>query len=132
MVDRTQQIRARVEAATPGPWSVHHIERGPLMIGIDSDPDGTGPVDLAIAEMLSDATQDDAAFLAHAREDIPWLLEQLRLAHEALERARPFVIALGARWQQDGQSIDGAEEALTLIDAALAGTVPLAQPQEEA
>lgn len=56
--DRTTQIKARVDAATPGPWTVGDVACIP--------------------------EQADRVFIAAAREDVPWLLdENERLADKA-------------------------------------------------
>jgi hypothetical protein len=52
--ERLAAIKARAEAATPGPWTTEQVQNTDW--------------DFARAE---------AAFVAHAREDIPWLLAQL-------------------------------------------------------
>lgn len=74
---RLDEIRRRAEAATPGPWEniypnvdegdirvqVYHLEKRTVVHYSD-----------AIAWKIKDK---DAEFIAHSREDIPWLLEQL-------------------------------------------------------
>jgi len=76
--DRLAQIKARAEAATPGPWEV--------VDGFTTDPlvmvDGAVVrVDVTSGEA---SVQDwrDGAFIASARTDVPWLVEQV----ERLER----------------------------------------------
>lgn len=67
--DRINEIRARCEAAAPGPW-----RKG--MSGLITD--GTGR-----ALFFSEAANANAEFIAHAREDIPYLLEKIeRLRNE--------------------------------------------------
>lgn len=58
--DRLVAIAARADAASPGPWPY--------------------------AETLWAGRARDAEFIAHAREDIPWLLSQLRDARAENER----------------------------------------------
>ena len=56
MTDRLEEIRKRCDAATPGPWKYPGcLEK---KIAIAKDP-------------------SNAEFIAHSREDIPYLLEQL-------------------------------------------------------
>lgn len=65
---RVQEIRARLEAATPGPWQTW--------------PDGTEEsvesvsVGRFVCHLNSNMRQfrEDAAFIANAREDVPYLL----------------------------------------------------------
>ena len=73
-MSRLDEIKARVEAATPGPWpkdyvynAIRHISRNCDFIESDIDPEFGwlyGPV-------------DDPTFIAHAREDIPYLLAEV-------------------------------------------------------
>lgn len=61
--DRIAGITARCEAAAPGPWAT----------GINAlivDANGK-------ALFFGPHGKDNAAFIAYARDDIPWLLEQL-------------------------------------------------------
>jgi hypothetical protein len=76
---RIEQIKQRVEAATPGPWRT-----GPINYA-----DIYGADDL-VALCVKDrtATVDDAQFIAHARQDIPDLLAALAEAQEELSRLR--------------------------------------------
>lgn len=64
MNDRISEIRARCEAATPGPWDIilngHNIKVERTPANID--------------------------FIAHAREDIPYLLAQLAERDKEIER----------------------------------------------
>ena len=60
-------IRARAEAATPGPW---HVPGG--------DDGGADWVDKANGDMVCQCTSyRNAPFIAHAREDIPALLAHI-------------------------------------------------------
>lgn len=66
-------IRARADAATPGPWSARNrssdgIEDAFLGFEIDGPPDATRG---------QFARRADAEFMAHARTDIPALLEHI-------------------------------------------------------
>jgi hypothetical protein len=119
--DRLAEIRARLDAATPGPWgwnSYNGVYSGPLIqadarleaeheaAGAPWDEDGepsgewrsrfadVAPRVCSVPPSYGDTATGrhaaDAQFIAHARADIPWLLEQLaaqtaRLT--ALERA---------------------------------------------
>jgi hypothetical protein len=85
-VSRPDEIRARLEAATPGPWEAH--EGPPNVWGVwkhldTADlPDG-GLVDHEIAQKGDDATMADAALIAHAPGDLDYLLGEVeRLTQE--------------------------------------------------
>lgn len=73
---RIAEITARCEAATPGPWTVENTNLCRAVIG------GT-------VELLNWAgdkpfySKDDFAFIAHAREDIPFLLAEIYRLTEA-------------------------------------------------
>ena len=75
---RIAEIRARVEAAMPGPWEVAEYE-------------GQCQVYASIKHgrhlnihPIADAGPADAALIASARDDVPWLLDQLAAALDAL------------------------------------------------
>jgi hypothetical protein len=100
-------IRARVEAATPGPW---HNAGYPLK-GIDG-PEVMAAGDAHLLTMVCrPSDNEDATFIAHARQDVPVLLDEVaRLAAEverlttALEagrtkrRAADAVLSAVAGW----------------------------------
>jgi hypothetical protein len=66
--DKLKEIRARCEAATPGPW------------GVRIDKDSLFPVQYSGWVGYENA---DAEFIANAREDIPMLLAEIeRLTHD--------------------------------------------------
>lgn len=75
-------IRARVEAATPGPWFAWSRGVG-WLIGLDPDANQCIP-----GGFRTDiAREADAEFIAHARTDVPALLaevEQLRAQWDAV------------------------------------------------
>lgn len=78
MTARLAEIRARAEAATPGPWEHEYDERdawrvfgNPAMLTTVLTP-GIPP------------RYSDAAFIAHAREDIPFLLAEVERLREGL------------------------------------------------
>jgi hypothetical protein len=66
-------IEARANAATPGPWGWREVGSGfyPTAIVYDRDD----------AEVVKDTdfiVKDDLEFIAHAREDIPKLIAEIR------------------------------------------------------
>lgn len=83
MSDRLQEIKERCEKATPGPWE--------LVLGHED------PNDACVHVKGSDNTvcytqcydcnhRADMAFIAHAREDIPYLLDENDRLRRELER----------------------------------------------
>lgn len=92
--DRTTEIRAREEAATVGPWSwVNRDSARPYL--------AHGPQQgvLGCAALLGPEPAD-AEFIAHAREDIPFLLDQLEQARTDLAAAEEARQAWAATAQQ--------------------------------
>jgi len=80
---RIAEIRAREQAATPGPWEARVT--GYTKTGYAGGPSyfcvlvPDGPVYNVLSDMLD---KDDAAFIAHARQDVPDLLAALAAERE--------------------------------------------------
>lgn len=74
MTPRREEIRKRVERATPGPWKNH----GGRIFHKDTLVAETGEFG------LQKHNYHRADFIAHARQDIPWLLERLAQCERAL------------------------------------------------
>ena len=66
---RFSEIEARHYAATPGKWSVTRGVVAGLQVAAD---------DRGVCCMYSDAAEADATFIAHARQDVPDLLLEVR------------------------------------------------------
>lgn len=87
MTARLEEIQARCEKASAPPWeqwkdTTDGIETGFARVEAKARPEGcggSGPNHLAY--MIH---EEDAAFIAHAREDVPWLLQQLADASSRL------------------------------------------------
>lgn len=82
---RLEEIRARCEAATPGPWIIH--------VGFDrfsTNPGCYGAyLEFGDYNVLASAMSDETKqFIAHSRSDIPWLLNLIQSLEEELERGR--------------------------------------------
>ena len=88
MTDRLDEIRARAEAATPGPW--RELDAAYGMIVHDTGPDSAQIVVLADHRFGG----PDSTFIAHAREDIPYLLAEV-------ERLRMAMAEAGLVWDPD-------------------------------
>lgn len=88
------EIQARADAATDGPWELSKGEEA-CSINVDENRDGLyGPLtwDDHSGEVFNES---DATFIAHAREDVPKLVGALRA-----------VDALAAGWKRDYESMD--------------------------
>lgn len=74
--EELDQLEARLRAATPGPW-VSYVE------GRDHDS-GSSFIQTAAGDIeLSGATVADQDFIAHARQDLPKLLMEVRRSRAA-------------------------------------------------
>ena len=101
---RAALIATRAEAATEGPWSWWNLE-GVDQGWDDNGPNLYGPTDGVIGAWGHDAwgvnvLAEDAFFIAHARDDIPWLLERLARATDALARIASLDISATSSIEQ--------------------------------
>lgn len=72
---RLDEIRARLEKATPGPWSLRTGDgEGEFIV------QAIGPVDDYV--LLDACPDNDADFIAHSRADLEWAVARI----EELER----------------------------------------------
>lgn len=64
---KLEEIRQRADAATEGPWR----------IGKQS-PNGLNNIGTIGGLLIAQTTnEDDAKYIAHARQDIPWLISEI-------------------------------------------------------
>lgn len=66
-------IKARAEAATEGPWEAHALDGFEWSVDRIGDNDDDSGNEVATVWV----TGADAAFIAHARTDVPMLLAEL-------------------------------------------------------
>ena len=138
-MSRLDEIKARTDAATEGPWvrDMHSPDmsgrsgwyiRGPRKLGLRSM--------VLNSRMLS----GDAEFIAHAREDVGWLVEQVerleRWKFEACEvmsglRELGKALGLGLGVQITGPAALAEVERLTAERDALAAQVARAESLAE-
>lgn len=85
VTDRLEEIRQRAEAATPGPWRAY---------GNTVEQEKTGWHQVVGTELTGlpymtyerlTTKNEDATFIAHAREDIPYLLAEVERLRAALD-----------------------------------------------
>lgn len=74
MIERIKEIRERMDKATEGPW----VYRGPTFGCDDAFVQATIP-GLNVCSFHKEA---NGHFIAHAREDINWLLDLLQPAEQ--------------------------------------------------
>ncbi len=94
MQDRIEAIRARCDAATRGPWKYDGMvyvwtDAFPMMMVADIRGWGylTGTLGLS-NEDASKQMDENAVFIAHAREDLPWALDRIAELKAALAEAQ--------------------------------------------
>jgi hypothetical protein len=89
--ERLEQIRVRAEKSTPEPWHAHGKPH-PEAVRLRKEAAGVSSAECLIYLSSRDYVclpetfarqQADAEFIAHARQDVPWLLGQI----DALLRA---------------------------------------------
>ena len=102
MIDR---ISALIEKATPGPWTVD--KHGEIYHGINEEP-------------LFDGTEDDIAFIAHARQLLPLMLEEITARRESMGYSPSTVGVNRTYYAQLG------------LDAYCAEHLPIDQPIDDA
>lgn len=108
---RIAEIKARAEAATPAPWKMVPRAALPFLPTRDHVADVDGhEVQPARDGILGDQTAD-ADFIAHAREDVPFLLEQL-------ERAQRDVAVAADDAEADLKEVLRLKSALAAPEAA--------------
>ena len=90
------EMRARVNSATPGPWTTYRHAYG---VGIETgDPDDGIQLFIETWGLTYPEREEDAEFIAHAREDMPRLLDALDAAEAEVERMRA---AAAPVWDED-------------------------------
>jgi len=140
-------IRARCEAATPGPWAREEYEdgdqgegptgvypgsRGPIVEGrtIVRYYQPKGPEDGDGVEELAEAyCNHDAAFIAHARTDVPALLARVEelTARLAAPAEMESADALAVRMVVDLDDHEDKEKAVAARDAQWAARLAAAE-----
>jgi hypothetical protein len=90
--DKLQEIREREAKATKGPWGYDHNRH---IAAIDTDEWGDTIACLP-PEIKEPTEQDkiDLGFIAHSRQDIPYLLKQLQRETERADAAEKEIVRL--------------------------------------
>lgn len=91
--EELQAIKRRVASATPGPWFVQHVPFNGFDDPIITTANGTYVAQTAYdmqSDTLDHNVDEDAVFIAHSREDIERLLEEIRYLRSQLERWPPY------------------------------------------
>ena len=80
--DRLNEIEARANAATEGPWAVVVDDGVILALVLTDEDDGLMFGDNGYDAPITTETGEDAEFIAHARTDVPALVAALRAVHQ--------------------------------------------------
>lgn len=87
---RLDEIRARLEAATPGPWETFGFE----VNGVKSRLNKVKPArDNHSFTHISLSHDEDAEFIAHAPEDIAYLLAEIERLTDSLPASGAAAVA---------------------------------------
>lgn len=87
MSDRLQEIRARLDAATPGPWRILHHD---LCCGESWVRDESG-YHVGTSLYSNDEKRDEnLSLIAHAPADIAWLLDEVERLRESCDVERAW------------------------------------------
>lgn len=84
--ERLEQIKARAAAATPGPWEAW--DTGDPPAEDEARAWIVTPASLHLATLYAGDPSANATFAAHAREDIPALLNEIDRLHEEVRGQR--------------------------------------------
>jgi hypothetical protein len=121
------EIRTRLEAATPGPWQADTAQPGDAVVwapsrgDVDSDTDllcNVGPSRHGEAMVAFDFEAADAEFIAHARQDVDYLLRCVedgavpgpaRQPAGAADLAGWFSSSLASTVSREARALDGTE-----------------------
>lgn len=109
-------IEARANAATPGPWNLYMFH-GEFMgfSGVPREPIAIYP-DVLCYDQDDDCiniTQEDAQFIAHARQDVPALIAEVRMLNQQVEQ--PYSDSQAA---ENTQAKEWMRKALAELEAA--------------
>jgi hypothetical protein len=89
MTDRLAEIEERCEKATPGPWKEQVHNWGPSQFdGFDEEEGGVFSADQNIVVTSRAHRGINMRFIAHSREDEPWLIAEVRRLRAEVKRLR--------------------------------------------
>jgi len=95
--DRLAEIAQREQHATKGPWKSDGEEEPQVYAGACQLCSVLAGECVRVSEFdkFRSLRRRNAEFIAHAREDIPWLLAELRTLQQQLARYQQFIVAHG-------------------------------------
>jgi hypothetical protein len=96
---RLEEIEARAKESTPGPWErrIHLETEDGFTVEVDLLDGRKGNGYRCVGPLVSFVeAEDDAEFLAAAREDVPWLLSQLAQVQARIEAGQRILAEVEA------------------------------------
>jgi hypothetical protein len=109
--ERLQEIDARAAAAVAGPWKLAGAYTSEWDVGICTHPAAARDDRGYLADACDDAV---AAFIAHARTDVPELVAEVRALQERLEACRVGALRARDAFEADrDEALDRATNAET-------------------
>ena len=97
ILKRLEEIEARAAKATPGPWK-WVLDDDPINFCAEELVDPEGKPVIGVDEYLIDISPDDAEFITHAREDVPWLCQVVRKLLENENKHEQYVKSARGMW----------------------------------
>lgn len=113
MNDRLDEIKARLKAATPGPWILKRVRECGDDLWLDT----------LCSAKTKEQGDNDVALLAHAPSDLAYLLSALESAEKVVEAARlaMFEPGYGRVDGENSRLMDAIKEYDAVADAKLKG-----------
>jgi hypothetical protein len=132
-VSRLDEIQTRAEAATPGPWQPDTAVRGDCVVW---GPDGRFLLNQQAEphwleypgekrSVAFDVDRRDCEFIANAREDVPWLIDQIRDREARLRQYAEKVDAQIERIEYLERELMGARTIMSLLIEKLGGSTTI-------
>lgn len=83
------EIKKRLKATTHGPWKVYENEEGTCIGSVEDHPQLKSPEQIICMAYSSEGkkihiSKEDADFIAHSKEDVTWLIEELTRLHKLI------------------------------------------------
>lgn len=110
-----EEIKARVEAATHGPWRVEK-----MMPNVHIRHEGIGWPICAMFHTADGLWKEDAEFIAHARKDIPDLIVEIERLNDIITSIRNYETEAERQVARDGDQIKGLLVETTRLTIELA------------
>ena len=119
-MSKLEEIEARANAATPGPWVIRVSVHGNGDPCDDIIAKEWGNVTVAMG--IDERDGADSAFIARARDDVPWLIARVRALEAALGDAADKLEYFGHGMASEYGTSDESEAAF-MVPAAAARAV---------